>query len=198
MMPKVELKRNMTYFDEISGSSLTGGSSTPVAQISQGTGVYQRNGNKITVKGLHIKGLFHNNATKTQLVRIMVLSSKINTTTNFQDMALWDNANQAGGVSTPNGSGGANAMYQTLNKRSYTAYWDKIYKLGPVTDPSGVVVFNKFIKMNKVINFISNNTGDTQQDQISVVISIAQADDDTGLGEIVEQSFNAALYYSDA
>jgi len=55
MMPKTELKRNVSYYDEISQSTLTQGSVTPMISITQGTGVNSRIGNQITVKGFQLR-----------------------------------------------------------------------------------------------------------------------------------------------
>jgi len=98
MMPKTELKRNVSYYDEISQSTLTQGSVTPMISITQGTGVNSRIGNQITVKGFHIKGLFNNNAATPNYIRMLLVWSPCDTVTGLTTSYLFTDANQAGGV----------------------------------------------------------------------------------------------------
>jgi len=199
MMPKVELKRFASYNDEISHSTLTEGSALPLINISQGTGVYQRAGNQLTVKGFHIKGLFNNNAATPNYVRMLLLWSTIDSSTTFNTMPLFSDANLAGGTGTVSGVTGANMLYYPVNRLTYTPIYDKIYKLGGSGDPSCTRMFSKFIKMNKTIKYIANNAGDSYQDwQLTLVMCVAEAGDDVGLGQTIEVSHVARVFFTDA
>jgi len=151
-MPKTELKRNVSYYDEISQSTLTQGSVTPMISITQGTGVNSRIGNQITVKGFHIKGLFNNNAATPNYIRMLLVWSPCDTVTGLTTSYLFTDANQAGGVAGVGSVNGANILYYPVNKNAYRPVWDKVFKLGGSGDPSCTRMFNKFIKMNTTIS----------------------------------------------
>jgi len=198
-MPKAELKRNAVYYDEISQSTLTMGSASPMIAVTQGTGVYQRTGNQIVAKGFHLKGLLNNNASTPNYVRMLLAWSNTDTVTTFSTAQLFADANNAGGTANTGTVNGANVLYYPINKTAFTPVWDKVIKLGGYTDPSCTRMFNKFIKMKKTIKFIANNSGDGLQDkQLTLFILAAQADDDTGVGQTIEVSHVARLFFTDA
>jgi len=199
MLPKTELKRFVSYYDEITGSTLVEGSAVPLTNIGQGTASYMRIGNEICVKGLHIKGLFNNNAATPNYVRMMVLWSACDTNTSFGSAYYFAESNLAGTTGTISNVTGANMMYYPLNTKQFTPIYDKVFKLGGSGDPSCTRMFSKFVKLNKRIKYIANNYGDGLQDyQISVVYLYAESGDDTTSGQIVETSHVCRLWYSDA
>jgi len=198
-MPKAELKRNAVYYDEISQSTLTMGSASPMISVTQGTGVFQRSGNQIVAKGFHLKGVLNNNSATPNYVRMVLAWSNTDTATAFASASLFADANNAGGVATTSTVNGANVLYYPINKTSFMPVWDKVIKLGGSQDPSCTRMFSRFIKMKKTIRFIANNSGDSLQDkQLTLFILVAQADDDVGLGQTVEVSHVARLFFTDA
>jgi len=94
---------------------------------------------------------------------------------------------------------GANVLYHPINKKAYSVYWDKTMRLGGSSEVSNSTMFNKFIKMNMMIDYIANNTGDNQQTkQLTFVILCAEAADDTAAGLSVDLSFHARTFFTDA
>jgi len=198
-MPKTELKRNVSYYDEISQSTLTQGSVTPMISITQGTGVNSRIGNQITVKGFHIKGLFNNNAATPNYIRMLLVWSPCDTVTGLTTSYLFADANQAGGVAGVGSVNGANILYYPVNKNAYRPVWDKVFKLGGSGDPSCTRMFNKFIKMNTTIKYNGNNAGDGSQDkQLTLFVLAAESGDDVGMGQTVELSHVGRVFFTDA
>jgi len=199
MLPKVELKRNVSYYDEISHSTLTQGSVTPMIEVSQGTASNTRIGNQITVKGFHIKGLLNNNATTPNYIRMLLVWSPTDSATGFTTSYLFADANQGGGVTGMGSIGGANILYYPVNKSVYRPVWDQTFKLGGSGDPSCTRMFSKFIKMNTTIKFNGNLTGVGNQDkQLSLFVLAAEAGDDTGIGQTIELSHVGRTYFTDA
>jgi len=199
MMPKTELKRNATYYDEISQSTLTQGSYSPQLSITQGTGLQQRIGTQITVKGFHIKGVVNNNATTPNYIRMLLAWSTIDSATTFSTANIFADANLAGGTAGTGGVTGANILYYPVNRLAFTPVWDHTMKLGGSADPSCTRMFSKFIKMNKTIKYIANNAGDAMQDyQLTLFIFVAESGDDTGLGQTIEVSHVARAFFTDA
>jgi len=199
MMPKTELKRNVTYYDEISQSTLTQGSYSPQLNITQGTAAYQRSGNQLTVKGFHIKGVLNNNATTPNFVRMILAWSTMDSPTSFTTANLFQDVNLAGGIGGTGAVTGANILYYPVNRMAFTPVWDRTIKLGGSAEPSCTTMFNKFIKMNKTIKYVANNGGDLYQDkQLTLFILVAESGDDTGLGQTIEVSHVARAWFTDA
>nr|QTE03355.1 MAG: capsid protein [Emberiza rustica CRESS-DNA-virus sp.] len=199
MLPKVELKRNVLNSDEVSISTLTQGAMYPLTSLTQGTGSYQRIGNQVTIKGFHIKGLLNNNATTTNYMRMLLVWTNIDTLTTFSTAALFDDVNLAGGTGGTGTIFGANILYYPINKMTFKVAYDRVFKLGGSGDPASSRMFSKFIKMNTRLKYVANNAGDAYQDkQLSLVLLAAQSDDDVAAGQVIETSFMARTYYTDA
>lgn len=199
MMPKVELKRVVSYLDESAQSSLIQGSSISMLGVTQGLQAWNRIGNEIRVKGFHVKGIFNNNGTAPNYVRMVLVWSACDTDTTltaanlFGDIAL---SGTTGGTST---IPGLNIMYYPINRIQYTPVYDKVFKLGGSSDPSCTRIYSKFIKMNKTIKYIANSTGTGVQNyQLSLFYLVAEAGDDTSGGITTEVSHVARVFFTDA
>jgi len=116
------------------------------------------------------------------------------TTSNlFADTNL---AGSTGGVTT---LPGLNIMYFPINRLQYTPVIDKVYKLGGSGDPTCTRMFSKFVKMNKTVKYVANNTGTgVQSHQLTVWYLVAEANDDTTGGVAIEVSHLARTYFTDA
>jgi len=197
-MPKAELKRIVSYLDESSQTTLVQGSAIPMLGISQGTAVWNRSGNAVQIKGFHIKGIMTNNATTPNYVRMVLAWTPCDTDTSFTAATLFNDINLAGSTGGTSTIPGLNTMYFPINRLQYTPVYDKIYKLGGSGDPSCTRMFSKFIKMNKNVKYIANNTGTGVQNwQLTLFYLVAEAGDDTSGGQIVEISHVARAFFTD-
>lgn len=146
----------------------------------------------------------HNNADHNQYVRMVVLGCPVSVDTASTDYIF--KPNQTGTPDSLTGVYGLNAIYTPLNKDVFKVYCDQVYKLGPVTDPTGSRMFSKFIKLGgKLIKFAGNttgtmptNAGNGQTWQLLTLFITAEANDDTATSAIVELSYIARAYFTDA
>lgn len=203
MMPKAELKRVLNQYDEVSSSTLTGGSSMDLTNITQGTALSQRSGTQVYIKGLHIKGVLNNNAAGTNFLRMVIGWVPGQADTTYATSHWFGDNNYAGGTNTVSGIGGLNIIYQPLNKLQIRPVYDKVFRLGPTTDVTGSTLFSKFFKLNKRIKFNANNAGpgyplSPYQDwSLVAAVFCAESGDDVGVGQIIETSFIARVFFTD-
>jgi len=198
MMPKVELKRVVSYQDENSLATLVQGSAIPMLGVTQGVQAWNRIGNEIRVKGFHIKGILNNNATTPNYVRMVLAWTACDTDVSFTTATLFGDYNLAGSSANTSGIPGLNIMYFPINRVLYTPVYDKVIKLGGSGDPSCTKIFSKFIKMNKTIKYIANSTGTGVQNyQLTLFYLVAESGDDTTGGQIIEISHVARTFFTD-
>lgn len=199
---KPQVKMIQTAQDELQTNSLN---QTLAFQshynISQGSTNFQRVGNEIKATAHHIKGIMHNNAANNQYVRMLVLGCPVGVDTATTDYIF--KPNQTGLSESLSTVYGLNAMYTSINTDIFKVYHDRVFKLGPVTDPTGTCMFSKFIKLGgKRIKFAGNSNGimssGTGQDwQLLTIFITSEANDDTTTGAIVELSYIARSWFSD-
>jgi len=199
VMPKTELKRIVSYADEVALSTLVQGTALPQIGVTQGLQLWNRTGNEIRVKGFHFKGIMTNTATTPNYVRVVVAWTPMDTDTSFSSVNIFGDitlAGLTGGIST---IPGLNIMYYPINKLQFTPVHDKIYKLGGSGDPSCSRMYSRFIKMNKAVKFIANSTGTgTQNWQLTMFYFVAEAGDDTMGGQTIEVSHVSRTFFTDA
>jgi len=199
MLPKVELKRIVSYLDESSLTTLVQGSAIPMISITQGLQAWNRIGNEVRIKGFHIKGILNNNATTPNYVRMILAWTQADTDVSFTAATLWGDTNLAGLTGGTSSYPGLNLMYLPINKMQYKPVYDKVVKLGGSGDPSCTRMFSKFIRMNKTIKFIANSTGTgVQSEQLTLFYVVSESGDDTSGGQIVETHHVARTYFTDA
>jgi len=199
LLPKVELKRIVSYQDEVSNSTLVQGSSLPMIAIPQGLQVWNRIGNEVKIKGFHIKGILNNNATTPNYVRMVLAWAPMDTVVTLNGSNLFADTDLAGNTGGVTSIPGLNIMYFPINRTQYTPVFDKVFKLGGSGDPSCTRMFSKFIRMNKTLKFIANNTGTgVQSAQLSLWYLVAEAGDDTTGGQAIEINHVARTYFTDA
>lgn len=199
-VPKVETKELWIHSNEQQLNSLTQGTQTGGPFISQGTGADQRIGNVIHANRLHVKGVFNNNSTSESIVRMMVVG--FDSTNGDPTLNLFRNGatGATAGVSAVNG---LDAMYFPLNQVDLHIYHDKLVRLaGSVTGNAGanVQVFQKTIPLyRKRIEYKANTVSFGNQSwQYSVIYIIADSNDDTSTGTVVELSSLLRFYFTDA
>nr|QXP07597.1 MAG: putative capsid protein [Arizlama virus] len=199
--PKPEMKRQVTTIDELAVNPLT--SSLNVAEISniaQGSGMPNRNGNNVLAKGIHVKGVLHNNsATRAVWARLLVVGvagdCDLSTTTEF-----WDY--QASGIPGDFTTiTGLNMMYTKINKARINVKYDKMIKMGTTAalDGTNTKFFNKFIRLNHKITYDGNTYGFANQNyRYAVILLVAEAGDDTVGTDPVEYNMFSTLYFTDS
>lgn len=193
-----ELKRYVSFYDEIGQSTLTQGSSTDLLTISQGSSAFTRVGQEITVKKFHIKGLLNNNATTPNYVRMVLAWVPGAQDTTFGTALWFQDVNLAGGPGGITTIPGANIIYTPLNETLIQPLWDRVIKLGGSADPSCTTTFEKTLKLNKKITYNANNSGvGAQSMQLVLIVFVAEAGDDTGLGQTIELSHVGRTFYTD-
>lgn len=169
------------------------------SQLAQGTTRYSRIGNDVIFKGVHIKGYVKNNSTKTNVVRIMIISCGGDVDLSVAgtlDIFAENLAGTGAGSSTVTG---LETCYAALNKK-YTLLKDKYFKLGTTsaTDGSDAAMINMFCRLNNKIKYEGNTYGAGQQNrQIFMMALCSEAADDSA-GTVVELSHTTRAWFSDA
>lgn len=200
-MPKVEMKRFITFYDESVITTLAGYDPRPLLDLSQGTGAYERIGNEVQAKGMFLRGIVHNNAAITNIFRMVIVGCAGDVDNNLANAELFMDANNAGGTSILTGSAaGLNSMYYPINKAKFDVLYDKVFKLSPSgVDSNDTQLFRKFIKLNRKIRFEGTTTGQYNMNyRYHALVWNAESPDDVTVGTTVEFSCHCTTYYTDA
>lgn len=150
---ELSLYKETKYFDYSQTSpsitNATGTAIIPSFQIAQGTGDQNRIGDKIMVKGM--KYIYNLNATVSASVRLIcVLITPYSTAINSQ-------------VSTDFNAIGLTGFYpRDINGYKYKILYDKMINIDP--DKNGSITFQKYIKLNRKLNFKDATTTSTNLD----------------------------------
>lgn len=177
-----------------------------LSQIGEGTGPYQRIGKKVRNIGIHIKGIINNNTNVTQFARFVVVQSKDDNPITAASLLQASTAAGATGGAAVDPSGGyvsgvplsgLDTIYYKMadSKVSVLAQWT--IKLGQslVLDGSNAVMFNRFIKSKRTLEF--KNSGDAQCSRpVYLIVWVADAPDDATTGT-VELNSLCTTYYTD-
>lgn len=163
---------------------------------TQGTTNFARVGNQIRLQSLDIRGSLHNNATISNMVRMLIFYFRDNVTvSSASDIFL------AGASATDFASiTGIDSMHYPLNNAKMTVLTDSVISLGPAGTYEAVKTFRKRINLkNKLIKFEGNTAGvDNQDPQLYALFFAAEAGNDTGVGTTVELSHYSRVSYTDA
>jgi len=165
---------------------------------SQGLGNAQRIGNEILLQGFHTKGVLHNNSTGTIWVRKLILGYS----DSIQDGAFTElfrlNLGTTGDLTTVVG---LDVIYRPINKVKFHVYKDQVHKLSSNADTAGnhTKFFNDFQKFGgSKIKYEANTGGFTNQDKrFCILWLVADANDDTSLGNPIELSNITSWYFTD-
>jgi len=194
------MKRWVSFADETLITTLAGLDARPLTDITQGTGAYQRIGNQIHAKGIYLRGVMHNNAAITNLMRVLVVGFAGDIDITLAAGEFFQDANLAGGTSLlTGGAAGLNSMYYPINKAKFDVIYDRVFKMSPANvDSSDTLNFRKFIKLNRKILFEANVAGQYDQNyRYAILAWTAEAPDDVGVGTTVEFSCHSQFYYTD-
>ena len=198
-----EKKRLLTQQDEVSLSTVTQVNNwTNISDVAPNTGPSARIGAEILLHSVRCRGILHNNASGTNLVRMVVGYIKDQTApTNISDLFLSSTGSAANVAAGDAAVAGLNAMYQPLHSNKITLLYDRVVKVGATgsVDGAQVVPYDFRINLrNKKIKFEGNTTGaGNTEHQLYIGAWATEGADDTGLGTAVEWSGVQDLLYTD-
>lgn len=192
-------KSRMVHVNEHALNSLSAGSDwwDPLA-ISHGNDHSDRASNTITVTGIAMRGILHNNQANTQVVRLVVLQTDLDAqfgnTTDFLQ-APYPNDQSAGIDDEP----GLNSIVLPIDTQVAKPLYDKVFILGDRNSSAGATKqFKHFIKFpgGLKINYRGGATGAANVfPRIHIGAWAAEADDDVVTGETTELSGTFKLYF---
>lgn len=185
-------------------SAVLGNNFANLSAISQGGGWSDRVGKEVRLQKIDIKGLLHNNASGTHVVRMIVgyhkdINLGMSTTTELFE----SNANSGGPLTSVGigGGDGVTALLLPINKAKFTVLVDRLIKVGANAsiDGNNVRTFSvsKALKDAK-ITFEGTTTGSANQDkQLYIGFWTAEGGNDTAGGTTVEVSYISSLHFTD-
>lgn len=199
----IESKHVSIIAAEDSFSTLTGQYAVAnFYQIAQGTAATQRVGLSIKPTGISIRGNLHYNATtaaKTCYVRLILIETGVNETFTALTTELYEDT-AANGSWGSAATGQMNNIWFPLNRKAYKFHMDKVYKLNAISaDGSFSKMVKHWIPLKGKIHYDANSSGAGGQSRnFCLVICLAEAGQDVGVGETVEFSYNIRTYFKDA
>jgi hypothetical protein len=199
-----ETKCHFTHSDESGLNSLSQGIFWDPMNLAQGTGGGERVGKQVRAQRLTIRGVLHNNSNSaTQFVRMIVFWAKDRSSFSSASGELFLNA--IGGTGIPSDVSaitGLDAIYMPTNPSLVTVLHDEVFRLGSA---SGTGRDSQFYGVdlrlgNKLIQFEEGTAGGSENvfPRLHVFFVTSEAPDDTGIGQVVENSCVMRFYYHDS
>lgn len=195
---KPEMKQLYSEANELTYNTLSTAYTFEEFILLQGSTANTRVGNEVFLQGLHLKGVWHNNATNSIYVRTLILGY----TDSIQDGAFSELFRTSTGNATDlTTTVGLDIIYKPINKVKWHVYEDKVTKLAPSTSTDGnntkfFSIFQKF--GGSKIKFEAGTTGFTNQNKRFCVLHLAaDANDDTTTGSVIELSSILRWYFTD-
>jgi len=203
-IPHVELKEIWIHDNEVQLNTLAQGALQAYPVVSQGASHAARIGNEINLKKFDIRGVLNNNSTSESFARMIVVGHDGNIDPTMATFPIFQSSS-LGAISTISSVNGLDTMYYPLNATDLHVYEDKVFRLaGSATGnaAANVVYYKKTINFpgqGKLIKFKGNATGVGNQSWlITVIWVVADANDDTSTGTVVELSQLTRFNFSDA
>lgn len=199
VIPRAVRKNKIINLDEVNLNSIAPGAHwfDPLI-IPHGTDHDKRIGHTIFVTGMWLRGVLHNNTTKNQVARIVVLKTDIDanfgTTTDFLE-----SPNDDAGASTTD-LAGLKSIYMPIDGQVCETLMDKVFMLGPLQTYEGVRTWSHFIRFSQPmeVKYRGGNFGaDNVFPRVHIGAWTAESDEDPGLGEVVELSAMCKTYFFD-
>ena len=200
----LEVKKLQMVGTEVNVTSISPGTAAnwfdPFGSIGQGTGSYQRIGNKIKVIGLSLKNMFNNNSTTQLWCRFAVFRcvdrANISTTSNIFESGTGGNADFSA-------ISGIQGIIRPFNLGNVKPVFQKVFKLSANSGEAAnsFTRLNKFIKFPRglEVRFNSTSTGTTNVFPLyQIGCWIAESPEDLGIGVTCEWSYVNTVYYTDA
>lgn len=190
--------------ESLVNSAALGSNFSQLSVIPQGVGWGDRTGKEVRCSKVNIKGLIHNNATGTHVVRMVVgwfkdIGSGMGTTTE-----LFEPTTNSGGPLTSVGIGGGDGVTSLLlpiNRAKFMPLVDRLIKIGAGSsiDGNNVRTFDVTAQLRDTkITFEGSTTGTANQDKLLYIgFWTAEGGNDTAGGTSVEVSFVSSLHFTD-
>lgn len=199
VMPKPEVKMATLAVDEAAYSDLAQFYVHPLYVLYQGVTSTTRIGREIKATGVWMNCIMHNNNNNMHYMRELLVDMGLSTLTVATE--FWRGISD----STPlqlSSQTGLNAIYALVDKTRVKVLHDKVHKFGSTGPPANQTQTKHirwFKKLNHKIKYDENDVGGNNQTRNIIYVQIhAMANDDTGLGEAVEASFQLRQYYVDS
>lgn len=192
-----EMKKKNIILENIN-TLVLGNALGPVQQpleIATSDGGSGRIGNKITLRGLHVKGHFFNKTGNPAFfVRMLILEDKSENTSTFTGADLL-----VKGSAFVQHNQGTESAYLSLNKNRYKIHSDKLLKLSSSNvNAENVKMFNTFIKFNKTIKYDGSGTSQVTGGNIQVAYWCINPSGAVIVAQQVEANYSTTAYYQDA
>lgn len=203
VVPAVELKENWYHDNEVQLNTLTQGAMQAHPQVTNGTTHVARIGNEIALKAFEVKGILNNNSTSESFARLLILGHSGDLDPTFSTFPIFRNAAN-GTTSNISGVNGLDTMYYPINDVDTHIYYDRVIRLaGSATGNAAgnTTMFKKKITFpgkGKKVTYDGAGIGLGNQTWfISVYWIVADANDDTTGGTVVELSQLTRYWFTD-
>lgn len=202
-IPHVELKEIWNHDNEVQLNTLSQGALQAYPLISQGTSHITRVGNDVNLKKFDIRGVLSNNSTSESFARMLIVGHDGNLDPTMATFPLYLAA--SGASTTISSVNGLDTMYFPINNKELHIYQDKVFRLaGSATGNAAqnAQYYRKTINFpgqGKLIKFKGSASGYANQSWfITVIWVVADSNDDTTTGTVVELSQLTRFHYTDA
>lgn len=204
VMRMAEKKVHRSWVSEAALSSASVGNNfINLSSVTQGTGWGERTGKEIRLSKVRVKGLLHNNASGTHVVR-MVIGYALDQADLSSTTELFEAKVSSGGPLTGVGIGGGDgvtALLLPLNRAKFIPLVDRLIKIGANSSVDGANVrtfdITKALREAKII-FEGTTVGAANQSRtLHVGFWTAEGGNDTAGGTNVEVSIVADLHFTD-
>lgn len=200
----IELKRIENVGTEVAVSSLSTGAAAnwfdPFSNIGQGSGSYQRQGNRIKVTGIELNNYFNNNSTTQIWLRFVVLKVYDRTVSGTSSSYFESGTGSATTMASLNGM---QSMMRPFHPAQVKPIYDRVIKMS-ANSGEGANSFTRikhFIKFPKglIITYSGSSTGAGYSEPFyQIGCFIAEAPEDIGVGVTCEWTYCNNVYFHDA
>lgn len=201
-----ELKDIKTEINEAQINSVSGYGPTfyDLGIVQQGLGNGQRIGNQIKLTGFQFKGVFNNNGSNTNFIRVVLLWENRNTAAaGYTPNSVIFDRNTGVGAGTGTTTTGLATMYFPIMKGDFSVLYDKVYKVGPAGSATGSTArfFNIFKKLNTKITYsalaATPNVYDQPDKRLQLMFFASEGPNDVTTGQVVEVDALTRVWYAD-
>ena len=200
----IEVKRLEHVGTEVAVTSLASGAAgnwfDPFSNIGQGTGSYQRVGNKVKIIGIDLKNFFNNNSTTQIWLRFVVLKCYDRAAAGTASLFFESGTGNTTSITSLNG---IQTMLRPWHPAQVKPIYDKVIKMSANSGEAAhsFTRLNHFIKFPKglIIKYSGSSTGIGYSEPFyQIGCLIAEAPEDIGAGVTCEWSYCTNIYFVDA
>jgi len=196
-----EMKNQLDLFTETTINYLSQPYLIYEPAISQGDGKQNRDGVELIMKGVHFKGIVHNNSNQTAYVRFLILKTQGATDTAWATAEFFTDGSTSGATQTITDLLGSTRLATTkINPAKFKVCAERVIKLAPNTSTEGAEVkkFNIFTKQNQKVIYEAGTYQAANQDwRYIVVILSTLANNDVASTSTCEITADLKWYFVD-